>query len=123
MEKIPTRPVNDLEFSETDDETKLPVDYSYIRYPQPLVEWYIKALDNKLLRYAGLTLHTDEDKVMVSQFIGILKQCKAVHAKRIEPFPLFYSEFRAFYFRDLQGRMLKFKGLNAVVMSVYEGAD
>jgi len=100
-------------FAETGDETKLPIDYRYVRYPQPLLEWYLKAVDNKLLGHSGLTLDTEEDKGMVSQFIGILTQRKALHAKGIKPLPPFDSEFRAFHFRDLQGRMLRFKDLNA----------
>ncbi|KFY22788.1 hypothetical protein V493_06319 [Pseudogymnoascus sp. VKM F-4281 (FW-2241)] len=100
-------------FAETGEETKLPIDYRYVTYPQPLLEWYTKAMDNKLLAGAGLCLENDADCVIVAQFIDIIKRRDELQRKGVKPLPPFDNEFRAFHFRDLQGRMLKFRDWNA----------
>jgi hypothetical protein len=99
---------NFRQFAETGDETKFPIDYRYVRYPTPLLQWYSKAIEEK-----RLVLESEEHQNMV------LKQRAALRSKGVKTLPDFDSEFRAFHFRDIQGRMLRFKDMNGGVLIRY----
>jgi hypothetical protein len=98
-------------FVESGDETKLPIHPRYIRYPQSLLFWYSKAVEDGIL-----ALETGEDRARVAYFVEILKQRASAQRKGLKTFPDFDSEFRAFHFRELQPRVLNFHTLHGTIL-------
>lgn len=100
-------------FAKTGNPEHLPYDFSFVRWPTSLLDWYIRAVEENQVSW------TQEEQDQVAGFISLLRERLAAQREDKSPLPPFSPEFRRLHFELLQPDKLDFDTTALVTLTLY----